>query len=213
MKLGAAEHGKKGGSEHANAGGRVHAKAGGPEHANAGGREADSNNRGSAQIVEFSFVFPIVLLTVVGLMYLTFLLFFHVYAFHVTEDAVEEATHHIGGNRLYWQLSLHSLDPKELSDGAAAMQKRLTAMQVMPGLQFSSNLSENSVGGRIVAKATCSYRGRQLFTVCSERALRKPTEFAEDVDLAEDVAEDTGLRQFLEQRFGRYIPKDKESYP
>ena len=40
--------------------------------------------------------------------------------------------------------------------------------------------------------------------------MRKPTEFAEDVDLAEDLAEDTGLKQFLEQRFGRYIQMDKE---
>lgn len=43
-------------------------------------------------------------------MYLTFLLFFHVYAFHVTEDAVETATRYVGGDRLYWHLSTHSLD-------------------------------------------------------------------------------------------------------
>lgn len=155
-------------------------------------------------------MFPIVLLTVVGLMYLTFLLFFHVYAFHVTENAVEEATRHVGGDRLYWHLSTHSLDAEDLADCAVTMQERLTAMQVLPGLTFSSDLSENATGSRIIANAACSFRGKRLFSVRSERTLRKPTEFAEDVDLAEDVAEDTGLKQFLEQRFGRYIQMDKE---
>ena len=173
-------------------------------------KSLSERDRGSAQIIEFSYVFPIVLLTVVGLMYLTFLLFFHVYAFHVTEDAVETATRYVGGDRLYWQLSTHSLDAEVLSDCAGDMEKKLTAMQVLPGLKFSSVLEENAVGSRIVAGATCSFRGKRLFSVRSERALRKPTEFAETVDLAEDLAEDTGLKQFLEQRFGRYIKMDKE---
>ena len=155
-------------------------------------------------------MFPIVLLTVVGLLYLTFLLFFHVYAFHVTEDAVEAATRRVGGDRLYWQLSTHSLDADALADCAGTMEKKLTAMQVLPGLKFSSALKENATGSRIVADASCSFRGKRLFSVRSERALRKPSEFAEDVDLAEDLAEDTGLKQFLEQRFGRYIQMDKE---
>jgi hypothetical protein len=90
------------------------------------------------------------------------------------------------------------------------MEKKLTAMQVLPGLKFSSALKENATGSRIVADAVCSFQGKRLFSVRSERALRKPTEFAEDVDLVEDLAEDTGLKQFLEQRFGRYIQMDKE---
>lgn len=155
-------------------------------------------------------MFPIVLLTVVGLLYLTFLLFFHVYAFHVTEDAAEAAAREVGGDRLYWQLSAHRVDPEVLSDGAAEMEKRLTAMEVLPGLDFTSSLSESAAGSRVIAKASCSYRGKKLFTVRSERALRKPTEFALDVDLAEDIAEDTGLREFLQRRFGRYIKNDTE---
>lgn len=155
-------------------------------------------------------MFPIVLLTVTGLLYLTFLLFFHVYAFHVTEEAAEAVTREVGGDRLYWQLSSHSVDPEVLADCAGTMDRKLTAMQVMPGLQFSSELKERRGGSEVVATASCSFRGKPLFTVRSERALRKPTEYAENVDLAEDLAEDTGLKEFLERRFGRYIQKDKE---
>lgn len=173
-------------------------------------REQRHANRGSVQVIEFSYVFPIVLLTLVGLLYLTFLLFFHVYAFHVAEDATAEASRQVGGDRLYWQLSGHSIDPEDLSKCKSAMQKQLTAMQVLPGLQFKSELSEFAGGTAVVARASCSFRGKQLFTVCSERALRKPTEFAENVDLAETLAEDTGLKQFIEQRFSRYVPMDKE---
>lgn len=160
--------------------------------------------------MEFSYVFPIVLVTVAGLLYLTFLLFFHVYAFHVTEEAAEAVVRQVGGDRLYWQLSSHSVDPEVLADSAGTMERRLTAMEVMPGLRFTSSLEEAGAGSRVIAKASCTFRGKTLFSVRSERALRKPTEFAEDVDLAEDIAEDTGLKDFLKRRFGRYIQNDRE---
>ena len=169
-----------------------------------------TSEKGSAQIIEFSYVFPIVLLTVAGLLYLIFLLFFHVYAFHVTEDAAETVSRNVGGGRLYWQLSAHSADPEALAESKAEMDRRLTGMQVMPGLRFSSDLKEAGGGRRVIATASCSFRGKALFSVRSERALRKPTEFAESVDLAEDMAEDTGLKEFLQRRFGRYIPNDKD---
>lgn len=160
-------------------------------------------------MIEFSYVFPIVLMTVIGLVYLVFLLFFHVYAFHVTEAAVEAAVREVGGNRVYWQLSTHSLDEETVSSCTEDMGRRLKAMQVLPGLRFRSSFSENATGSRVTATASCSWHGKQLFSVRSERALRKPTEFAANVDLAEDIAADTGLRDFLEQRFGSYIDRQK----
>lgn len=172
--------------------------------------QAWKSEEGSAQIIEFSYVFPIVMVTVAGLLYLVFLLFFHVYAYHVTEDAVESAARQVGGNRIYWQLSAHGVDPDVLEDCAGTMERKLTAMQVMPGLQFTSSMDETGAGSRVIAKASCRFRGKALFSVRSERALRKPTEFAEDVDLAEDISEDTGLKEFLSRRYGRYIQQDKE---
>ncbi len=172
--------------------------------------DREDPDRGSAQVIEFSYVFPVVLVTVVALLYLLLLLFFHVYAFHVTERAAEDAARAVGGDRVYWQLSAHGVDPETLSACSADMERRLTAMQVMPGLRFSSSLKENATGSQVTAMASCSFHGNRLFTVRSERDLRKPTEYAANVDLAEDIAEDTGLKTFLEQRFGRYIQMDKE---
>ena len=166
-------------------------------------------NRGSAQVIEFSYVFPIVMVTVVALLYLVFLLFFHVYAFHVTEAAVETAVREVGGDRIYWQLSSHSLDEETKTRCAKEMEQKLKAMQVMPGLRFSSTFSENTTGSRVMASASCRWRGKQMFTVHSERTLRKPTEFASNVDLAEDISSDTGLRDFLKQKFGSYIDLQK----
>lgn len=155
-------------------------------------------------------MFPVVLMTVLGLFSVTLLLFFHVYAFHVTERAAESAARDVGGDRVYWQLSTHSLDPETVAEHAATMAKRLTAMQIVPGLSFSSSLAENGTGSKVIARASCTFRGKRLFSVRSERALRKPTEFAQNVDLAEDLAEETGLKEFLETRFGRYIPSNRE---
>lgn len=168
-----------------------------------------SEERGSAQVIEFSYVFPVVLVTLTGLMSLVLLLFFYVYSFHLTETAVEGAARAVGGERVYWQLSGHSLDESTREELGNTLETRLKDMQVVPGLSFSSSLEEKGGGGKIVATATGAYRGRKLFTVRSERALRKPTEFAENVDLAEDIADDTGLSEFLKNKFGRYIDKNK----
>ncbi len=154
-------------------------------------------------------MFPIVLVTVTALLYLMLLLFFHVYAYHVTEVAVETATRDVGGERVYWQLSSHSLDADTVVACSEAMDRKLKAMQIVPGLKFSSAFRENATGSRCIATADCVFRGKKLFSVRSERALRKPTEFAETVDLLEDVAVDTGLKDFLETRFGRYVDKEK----
>ena len=154
-------------------------------------------------------MFPVVLLAVTGLLSLMFLLFFRVYAFHVTEVAVETATRSVGGERVYWQLSTHSLDPDTVTECADSMERKLTAMQVMPGLRFTSSFQETAAGAACVATADCTFRGEKLFSVRSTRTLRKPTEFAANVDLLEDVAVDTGLKDFLESRFGRYVDKEK----
>ena len=67
----------------------------------------------------------------------------------------------------------------------------------------------SGAGAACVATADCTFRGEKLFSVRSTRTLRKPTEFAANVDLLEDVAVDTGLKDFLESRFGRYVDKEK----
>ena len=93
-------------------------------------------------------MFPIVLVAVTGLLYLMLLLFFHVYAYHVTEVAVETATRDVGGERVYWQLSTHSLDAETVNECSEAMERKLTAMQIVPGLRFSSSFRENATGSR-----------------------------------------------------------------
>lgn len=169
----------------------------------------EERTKGSAEVIEFSYVFPLVLVTLAALWYLLLFLFFHVYAFHATEAAVEGALREVGGNRVYWQLSTHSLEPETEQRLSEELASKLQRMQILPGLHFATSFSENSTGSKVTATASCTFRGKPLFRVRSERGLRKPTEFAENVDLAEDLAAETGLTDFLKDRFGAYVDAAK----
>jgi len=164
---------------------------------------------GSVQIIEFSYVFPVAVVTVIGLLYLTFALFFHVYAFNMAEWTTDQAAKAVGGDRVYWQLSGTSVDPSVEAELAETLETRMDRIAVIPGLSFSTALEESGHGTKITATVSGSYLGKSLFRVQSVRDLLKPTEFAHNVDLLDDVLDDTGIRQKLEEVFGRYLTKDK----
>ena len=164
---------------------------------------------GSAQVIEFSYVFPVVVLTILGLLSLTFVLFYYVYAFNMTERAADLAVRDVGGNRVYWQLLGTGVPPERREKLADDLQDRMDRVTVVPGLQFSTSLSVNGPGSRVTAKARCTYFGTTVFSVRSDRDILKPTEYAQNVDLLGQALDDTGIREKLETVFGRFLTRDK----
>lgn len=164
---------------------------------------------GSSQIIEFSYVFPIVVLTILGLLSLTFVLFYYVYAFNMTERAADLAVRDIGGDQVYWQLLGTGVSPERQEKLAGDLQDRMDRVSVVPGLRFTTSLSVNGPGSRITAKASCTYFGTAVFSVRSDRDILKPTEYAQNVDLLGQVLDDTGIREKLEAVFGRFLTRDK----
>ena len=167
------------------------------------------SERGSAQVIEFSYVFPAAALTVIALLYLTFALFFYVYAFNQSELAADRAFHAVGGERVYWQLSSCSADPKTEKKIAGDLEKRMDRMAVLPGIHFDTSLKESGAGARVTASVSCSYFGKTVFSVRSVRDMLKPTEFAQNTDLLSDVLSDTGIREKLNKKFGNFLQRDK----
>lgn len=167
-------------------------------------------NSGSVQVIEFSYVFPTAIMAVLMLLAVTFILFYYVYAFNLTESAAEQAMGAVGGDRMYWQLSGNSVDKEKQKEIGKELQKKLTGAAVIPGLNFTSGVEENALGTTFSAYAECRYLGKKLFRVRSERDLCKPTEFAQNTDLVGTIMDDTGLTKAIREKFGNFIEKDKQ---
>lgn len=164
---------------------------------------------GSVQIIEFSYLFPLVLLTVVALVYVSVALFFYGYAFALTEEAVEDDWNALLKNeRIYWQISDQSVDESQEAVVRETLETRLQRMEVLPGMSFSVTLQEEEGGSAVRARANCVYFGKELFSVTSKKDLFKPTEFAMNTDLVCSLAESTGLLETIKDRFGSYLNKD-----
>ena len=166
--------------------------------------------RGSVQVVEFSYVFPVVLMTVISLVYLALILFFYVFAFNLTEEAADEALQAVSDSeRVYWQLSSQSVDADTEAEITERLEKRLHRMQIVPWVKFTATLGESSSGSVITATASCTFFGKEVYSVVSTRQVYVPTEYAQNVDLAETVADQSGLVETLKEKFSQYVKKDR----
>lgn len=165
---------------------------------------------GSVQIIEFSYVFPVVLTVVISLLYLSLVLFFYVYAFHLTEEAAEEALHAVSqSERVYWQLSGNSVDEGKKTEIQDRLKRKLKRMQVVPWVRFHASLEEQNRGSQIVATASCTFFGKEVYHVTARRDVCVPTAYAQDVDLLETAASQSDLWSRMKDRFSQYVKKDR----
>lgn len=165
---------------------------------------------GSVQVIEFSYVLPIALAAVIGLVYVTFLLFFYAYSYCVVEHCAEDATRLANqSNRVYWQLSDSSLDGDKRKQLEENLQEKASRMEVLPGLRFISSFEETGKGIGVLVKIQGRLFGKELFLVQSKKVLYFPWEFAKNVDLTEEVLEESDMISFLKERYQQYINKDK----
>jgi hypothetical protein len=170
-----------------------------------------TSRSGSVQVVEFSYVLPIAFTAVVGLLYMGFLLFFYTYSVSVAGKYAEQACYLAEqSDRIYWQLSTDPIDEEDrlaLEKELAAKMKR---MEVLPGISFRTAFTENLVGTKFQVNISCSYFGKQLFSVVSARTAYHPREFAKNVDLVEQLAEESDLLSQIKEKYEQYLNREKE---
>ena len=165
--------------------------------------------KGSVQVVEFTYVFPIVVMTVLLLMAFISIFSFYISSFYITEWAVEEAGASVGTDgRLYWQLSGHPIPEEKREKIEERFNKHVKALSFIPGVSFSGNFSEKEAGKRITAECGMDIGGKKVFNVKSSRKSIKPVEFARNVDLLQELEPDEGWEKALEDRFGHLIERD-----
>lgn len=130
-------------------------------------------------MVEFSWVFPFAAIVVVALMYLSFLLFFYVYSFHLAELTADEALH-------VMQCSTEA-EPLEMAETEATLQEHIRKLSFLPGVHFHPEFHTGVFGKKMEVKISCSYLGRQMFSVKAERKGLSPVKYARKIDLANFV--------------------------
>lgn len=130
-------------------------------------------------MVEFSWVFPAAAIAVVALMYLSFLLFFYVYSFHLAELTADEALH-------VMQNSVETA-PLETAETEAELQERIRKLSFLPGVHFQPEFHTGVFGKKIEVKISCSYLGKRMFSVKAERKGLSPVKYARKIDFANFV--------------------------
>ncbi len=136
---------------------------------------SEDKRSGSVQVVEFSWVFPVAAVTVVALLYLSFLLFFYVYSFHLTELTADTAVQESQTGSV-----LESATGKNTGRAEAELQKNVRRISFLPGVHYTASLDTK---GSIEAKITCTYLGKELFQVRSVRSGDSPVKIAKALDL------------------------------
>lgn len=134
----------------------------------------EDKRSGSAQVVEFSWVFPFAAVVVILLLYLSFLLFFYVYSFHVAELTADMALHEL-------QSSASAGVPKELQ-AETELKEQIHKISFLPGVRFSTEFQSGGLAKPIEVKIHCAYLGKPVFCVRAKREALNPVEYARKMD-------------------------------
>ena len=149
-------------------------------------------DRGSAEVVEMSFVLPVAMVVVVSLVYLAFAMFLYGHAQNLARITANEISARVGEDGLYWQLLGNYISDEDLAKIQMGLHKELNGCRILPGLSFESGCS---VSGRLrqpVANVhiEASYFGKPFFEIVISQDVYKPQEFAETVDFGHSLERD-----------------------
>ena len=172
-------------------------------------REWNSSNSGSAQVIEFSLVFPVVLITSISLLTIMFLLMIYVYSYNLSETASNMAVQNVGESKVYWQLSKQTLSKEKTEAINEYLDKKCKALCFLPGMKVDYSFEESGDGRMAETVITTTYWGKTLFSISSETSLRKPVEFADNVDLLTDTISEADIPSRLRELYEDYVDKGK----
>lgn len=173
------------------------------------GRPLNYKEKGSVQVVEFTYVFPIVVLTVLLLLMFIIVFSFYISSFYITDWAVETAAASVGQDgRLYWELSGNSISEKKKKKIENRLEKHLKRLSFIPSASFNGYFKENFFKKSFEAECEFKLRGKSIFKVKSKRRALKPVEFARNVDLLQRLEPEEGFLKVLEEKYGHVLEKD-----
>lgn len=149
-------------------------------------------SKGSALVVEMSFVLPIAMVIVLCLVYLAFAMFFYGHAHNLARISLNELCKGVGSEGLYWQLLGNYIEDDFLLETSNRLAVSLDNCSVLPGLKFDSSCTVNGKLHQPIANVyiKASYFGKQIFVVDLSKVAYKPHEFACVVDFGHIIEND-----------------------
>ncbi len=140
---------------------------------------------GSAQIVEFSFVFPIVMLTVLALFYFVFIIFLKVHVYNIALGIADEITDLSDTGSAYWLINGKFVDKESYDEKKEKFHKALNSCRILPGVDFKENLYIELQDGipRVFVTVDTNISNTFYFKVKVEKNMYKPTEKIKLVEL------------------------------
>lgn len=149
-------------------------------------------DKGSAQVVEMSFVLPVAMIIVLALVYLAFGMFFYGHTHNLARISLNSLCQKVGDGGMYWQLLGDYIDEESLSNISNELSTSLKNCSVLPGLKFDSSCTVTSKLHQPIANVfiRATYFGKQVFTVEVSKVAYKPYEFACVVDFGHTIEKD-----------------------
>lgn len=133
---------------------------------------------GSAQIVEFSFVFPLVMLTVLALFYFVFIIFLKVHVYNIALGVADEITDLSGTGSAYWVINGEFVDKESYDGKKENFHKTLNSCRILPGVDFKENLYIELKDGipRVFVTVDTNISNTSCFKVKVEKRMYEPVE-------------------------------------
>ena len=178
------------------------------------GERHKNHEKGSAGVIEMSFVLPMAMFVVISLIYLAFSMFLYVHLQGVAEVAADslecaviEVSKDVDNLAFSKDLKLLPETEKRIKE---EYRERLQNLCVLPGMSvnFSFDTRIDALTPTISVRMECLCFKGELFTASVERKVYFPKDFASGLDLILDISEDTGALIYVKER----VEEVKEAY-
>lgn len=172
------------------------------------------NEKGSAGVIEMSFVLPMAMFVVISLIYLTFSMFLYVHLQGIAEVAADSLEKAVIFDSKGIQFLPFSEPPKLLPETETKIREEysesLRNLCVLPGMSvnFSFDTRMDGLTPLILVQMECICFKGELFTASVERKVYFPKDFANDLELILDISEDTGAVIYAKEK----VEEEKEAY-
>lgn len=134
--------------------------------------------RGSVQIVEVSFVFPLVMAMVLAIFYFIFVVFLRAHIYNIAFDTANKINDIAGTGSDYWIINGEYIDDNLLEDVKGDFCKSLNNCHILPGITFKNNVEVIISGATASAVVAVDVKlsNFSCFKVYVEKNISKPAE-------------------------------------
>lgn len=144
-------------------------------------------NIGSVQVIEMSFVLPIIMGVLIGLIYLTFFMFLYVYSYVLAETATDKVADLVRCSDISLFENNHGLygSDEERRIIYDEIETRLDTLCILPGMEafFDYSVEGNLFNPEINIKITISFLDGDIISTSTSRTVYNPSKFADNFDL------------------------------